>query len=444
MGDSMSVESWRQRCLDNQIKVGVVGLGYVGLPLAVSFAKQGHAVLGFDIDGVKTKQINEGRSYISDVNQSDVEMLTSSKQLEATTSFERLAECDAISVCVPTPLRKTREPDLTYIIEAMSRVVEFLRPGQLIVLESTTYPGTTVEVVAPRIEETGLTIGTDVFLAFSPERIDPGNAVYTVENTPKIIGGMTPNCSEIAALLYAPSVGEVIKVSSPTTAEMVKLLENTFRAVNIGLVNEISLMANKLGLDVWEIIEAAASKPFGFMPFYPGPGLGGHCIPIDPHYLSWKLKTLNYRARFIELAEEVNGAMPDHVVQLVSKALNEDAKALRGSKVLILGVAYKPDITDCRESPSISVIKSLQFSGALVSYQDDYVPHFELEHGQEEGALTSLDLQYDRLSDFDCVVIITHHSYFDGSKILECARRIVDTRNLTGRAGTLSEKVIKL
>jgi UDP-N-acetyl-D-glucosamine dehydrogenase len=444
MGDPMSVESWRQSYRENKIKVGVVGLGYVGLPLAVSFAKQGHEVLGFDIDGVKTNQINEGKSYIPDVEESEVERLVSGKLLEATTAFARLSECDAISVCVPTPLRKTREPDLTYIIEAMTRVVEFLRPGQLIVLESTTYPGTTVEVVAPRIEETGLTIGTDVFLAFSPERIDPGNAVYTVENTPKIIGGMTPNCSEIAALLYATSVGEVIKVSSPTTAEMVKLLENTFRAVNIGLVNEISLMANKLGLDVWEIIEAAASKPFGFMPFYPGPGLGGHCIPIDPHYLSWKLKTLNYRARFIELAEEVNGAMPDHVVQLVSQALNEDAKAVRGSKVLVLGVAYKPDITDCRESPAISVIKSLQSSGAEVTYQDDYVPYFELEHGHGAGALKSVELEYERLADFDCVVIITHHSYFDGLKILECARRVVDTRNLTGRAGTLSEKVIKL
>jgi UDP-N-acetyl-D-glucosamine dehydrogenase len=444
MGESMSVESWRRRCLDNDIKVGVVGLGYVGLPLAVSFGKQGHAVLGFDIDGTKTEQINQGSSYIPDVGADEVKSLVGDRRLEATTDFSRLSECDAISVCVPTPLRKTREPDLTYIIEAMKQVVKYLRPGQLVVLESTTYPGTTVEVVAPRMEETGLVIGTDVFLAFSPERIDPGNAVYTVENTPKIIGGMTANCSEIAGLLYAPSVGEVIKVSSPTTAEMVKLLENTFRAVNIGLVNEISLMAHKLGLDVWEIIEAAASKPFGFMPFYPGPGLGGHCIPIDPHYLSWKLKTLNYRARFIELAEEVNGAMPDHVVQLVSRALNEDAKPLRGSNVLILGVAYKPDITDCRESPAISVIKSLRSSGAVVSYQDDYVPRFELEHGDDAGALESLALDYEQLCEFDCVVIITHHTYFEGTRILECARRIVDTRNLTGRDGALSEKVIKL
>ena len=440
----MSVEGWRKKFAERELKVGVLGLGYVGLPLAVSFGNKGLSVLGFDVDVSKTDAINSGRSYISDVPSAEIEELRRLNRIEATTAFDRLAECDAISVCVPTPLRKTREPDLTYIVEATTQVAKYLRPGQLIVLESTTYPGTTVEVVAPRLEKSGYTIGEEIFLAFSPERIDPGNEVYTVENTPKIIGGMTATCFELAKRLYSLSVGEVIKVSSPTAAEMVKLLENTFRAVNIGLVNEIALIANKLNLDVWEIIEAAASKPFGFMPFYPGPGLGGHCIPIDPHYLSWKLKTLNYRTRFIELAEEINGAMPEQVVRLVSQALNEDAKPLRGSKILILGVAYKPDITDCRESPAIPIIKGLQESGGLINYQDNYVPTLNLEHGVTEPSLRSVPLDYASLSNYDCVVIVTHHKYLDGDAILEAATRIVDTRNLTGRQGTLSDKVLKL
>lgn len=440
----MIVEQWREKFEQRQLKVGVLGLGYVGLPLAVSFGKNKLPVIGFDVNAQKVETINSGESYISDVPSDDVSALRRDGLFEASTDFRRLRECDAISVCVPTPLRKTREPDLTYIVQATSEVARYLRPGQLIVLESTTYPGTTVEVVAPKLEESGYKIGKDIFLAFSPERIDPGNEVYTVENTPKIIGGMTATCFELSKSLYSLSVGSVIKVSSPTAAEMVKLLENTFRAVNIGLVNEIALIANKLNLDVWEIIEAAASKPFGFMPFYPGPGLGGHCIPIDPHYLSWKLKTLNYRTRFIELAEEINGAMPEQVVSLISTALNEDSKPLRGSRILVLGVAYKPDITDCRESPAIPIIKSLLSAGAVISYQDDFVPTLEVEYPGGTEVCHSEALDYAAMSQYDCVVIVTHHKYFDGQSILNAATRIVDTRNLTGRQGTLSDKVLKL
>ena len=440
----MITNQWLEKVEQRDLRVGVIGLGYVGLPLAVSFAKAGLSVIGFDVDTQKVTALNEGRSYIPDVPGDEIAALRESGHLAATTDFAQLQQCDAISVCVPTPLRKTREPDLTYIVKATEAVVENLRRGQLIVLESTTYPGTTVEVVAPRIEENGLRIGEDVFLAFSPERIDPGNETYTVENTPKIIGGMTDSCFRLAEKLYALSVGSVVKVSSPTAAEMVKLLENTFRAVNIGLVNEIALISQKLGLDVWEIIEAAASKPFGFMPFYPGPGLGGHCIPIDPHYLSWKLKTLNYRTRFIELADEVNSAMPDQVVRLVVDALNDDAKALRGSKVLILGVAYKPDITDCRESPALPIFQKLESGGAVVSYQDNFVPEFRLGHSVPSEVRTSEPLSYEGMRGYDCVVIVTHHDYFDGEAIVENCRRLVDTRNLTKAFGTASDKVIKL
>ena len=321
---------------------------------------------------------------------------------------------------------------------------EHLRDGQLVVLESTTYPGTTVEVVAPQLEEGGRRAGVDFHLAFSPERIDPGNTTYQVENTPKIIGGMTPACSEAAGILYGAIVNEVIKVSSPTAAEMVKLLENTFRAVNIGLVNEVAIIADKLNLDVWEIIQAAATKPFGFMPFYPGPGLGGHCIPIDPHYLSWKLRTLNYRTRFIELADDINGQMPEYVISKISFALNEDVKPLRNSRILILGVAYKRDITDWRESPAIPIIRGLIDRGAQVEFQDNYVPEINLGSHGTGPDICSIELGYDGLSDYDCVVIVTDHTYFDAGAILKNARRIVDTRNLTGLLGREDPKVVKL
>ena len=378
-----------QRLRDREARVGVIGLGYVGLPLATAFGDAGYEVLGFEVDDAKIAALNGGESYIPDVPTADVKRLAEGGLLSATSDFARLAECDAISVCVPTPLRKTRDPDLTYIVEATRQIRAHLRSGQVVVLESTTYPGTTIEVVAPELEGDGLKIGEDVHLAFSPERIDPGNQTFHVKNTPKIIGGVTPACTEAAQTLYGAIVDRVIAVSSPTAAEMVKLLENTFRAVNIGLVNEIAIIANKLGLDVWEIIEAAASKPFGYMPFYPGPGLGGHCIPIDPHYLSWKLRTLNYRTRFIELADDINSNMPLQVVDRISEALNLDRKPIRGSRILVLGVAYKPDITDWRESPAVPVIEGLLSRGGDVDYHDDFVPVLEL--GGHGGGGTRLE-----------------------------------------------------
>jgi UDP-N-acetyl-D-glucosamine dehydrogenase len=425
--------------------VGVIGLGYVGLPLATAFGDAGYTVLGFDVDPKKVAALNEGTSYILDVPEAEVKRLVQGGRFTATTDFSKLAACDAISVCVPTPLRKTRDPDISYIVAALEQIVKFLRPEQLIVLESTTYPGTTEEVMKPALEKGGLKVGKDVFLAFSPERIDPGNPTFHVRNTPKIVGGITESCTEAARRLYSAIVDKVITVSSPTAAEMVKLLENTFRAVNIGLVNEVAIIANKLNLDVWEIIGAAASKPFGYMPFYPGPGLGGHCIPIDPHYLSWKLRSLNYRTRFIELADEINSHMPDYVVDKVAFALNEDGKPIKGSKLLVLGVAYKRNITDWRESPAIPVIEGLLARGGQVEYQDDFVPHIALgAHGEGGKELSSVPLRYEALGGYDAVVIVTDHSYFDVAKILASSKRLVDTRNLTGQTGRTDPKVIKL
>ncbi len=426
--------------------VGVIGLGYVGLPLATAFGDAGFPVIGFDVDATKVDALNAGTSYIPDVPAAEVARLVQGGRFTATTDFSRLAECDAISVCVPTPLRKTRDPDISYIVASLEQIVKYLRADQLIVLESTTYPGTTEEVCKPALEKGGLKVGKDVFLAFSPERIDPGNATFHVRNTPKIVGGITPACTEAAKALYGAIVDNVITVSSPTAAEMVKLLENTFRAVNIGLVNEVAIIANKLNLDVWEIIQAAASKPFGYMPFYPGPGLGGHCIPIDPHYLSWKLRTLNYRTRFIELADEINSHMPDYVVDKVAYALNEDGKPIKGSKLLVLGVAYKKNITDWRESPAIPVIEGLLNRGGRVDYQDDYVPHIGLGfHGEPGGKeLTSVKLDYAAMASYDAVVIVTDHSYFEVPAILKHAKRVVDTRNLTGKAASGDAKVSKL
>ena len=426
-------------------RVGVIGLGYVGLPLAAAFADAGFEVVGFEVDAGKIAALNKGESYILDVTGEEVKRLVDAGRLRATGDFAELAGCDAVSVCVPTPLRKTRDPDLTYIVEATARIRHHLRAGQVVVLESTTYPGTTVEVVAPELEKSGLVVGKDIHLAFSPERIDPGNATFHVRNTPKIIGGVTPACTAAARTLYEAIVERVIAVSSPTAAEMVKLLENTFRAVNIGLVNEVAIIADKLKLDVWEIIEAAASKPFGYMPFYPGPGLGGHCIPIDPHYLSWKLRTLNYRTRFIELADDINSHMPDYVVEKVGFALNEDSKPIRGAKLLVLGVAYKRDITDWRESPAAPVIEGLMRRGGEVSYHDDFVPEFRIGgHGDEGAVLRSVPLEYESLGAYDCVVIVTDHTYLDAERILAHAGRIVDTRNLTGRIGREHPKVVKL
>jgi UDP-N-acetyl-D-glucosamine dehydrogenase len=418
-------------------RVGTIGLGYVGLPLSVEFASAGLSVLGFDLSPGKVEAINRGESYIKDVAPDRVAALVSSGRLKATTDLGLLEECDAIVICVPTPLGKTKDPDLTMVVEAAKSIAARLRPGQLVVLESTTYPGTTEELILPLLSEKGLKVGESFFLAFSPERVDPGNARFNTRNTPKIIGGVTPRCTAVARLLYGCAIETVLPVSSTRAAEMVKLLENTFRSVNIGLVNEVALMCARLGVDVWEVIDAAASKPFGFMPFYPGPGLGGHCIPIDPIYLSWKLKELNYRARFIELAGEVNSEMPEYVCSRAAAALNDQEKSVRGSGILVLGVTYKRDIDDVRESPALDVIRLLESRGARVSYHDPYVP--ELVH--DGTALKSADL-LPAVREADLVVIVTDHRVLPYAEIVKNARRILDTRNAT--KGISSDKILKL
>jgi UDP-N-acetyl-D-glucosamine dehydrogenase len=417
-------------------KIGIVGLGYVGLPLAVAFAEAGFEVMGVDLAAEKVALLNQGQSYIPDIETAVVGPLVKAGRLKAYTDYAVLAAADVVSICVPTPLRKTKDPDMTYVIQSTEAVAKVKHAGMLVVLESTTYPGTTEEILAPRLEEGGeLRIGENIFVAFSPERIDPGNQVYTVKNTPKVVGGMTPACQEVAAAYYGAIVDKIVKVSSPTAAEMVKLLENTFRAVNIGLVNEIALMCDKLDINVWEVITAAASKPFGFMPFYPGPGLGGHCIPVDPHYLSWKLKTLNYTARFIELASEINTSMPYYVVSKVTDGLNEDAKAVKNAKIAVLGVAYKKDIDDVRESPALDVIQLLEERGAHVTYHDPHVPSIRLEGGR---TMQSQAYSTDWLAGADCVVIITNHSTYDWAEVAGHSRLVVDTRNalagIKGRA----------
>lgn len=421
-----------------EARVGVVGLGYVGLPLVVALAEAGFKVVGVDLDPQKVNLINRGVSYIEDVSNHILQPLVKSGKVHATTDYGNLDDVDSISICVPTPLRKTKDPDISFIVSATESIARYGIEGKLIILESTTYPGTTEEVVLPRIQAKGLQVGQDFFLAFSPERIDPGRTDYNVHTTPKVIGGMTASCLEVAVALYGTFVEQPVPVSSTAAAEMVKLLENTFRAVNIGLVNEVALMCDKLGLDVWEVVQAAATKPYGFMPFYPGPGLGGHCIPIDPHYLSWKLKTLNYTARFIELASEINSQMPEYVVAKVADALNEQAKPVKGSKILILGVAYKPNVGDVRESPALDIIHLLEQKGAAVSYNDPYIPQLH-----EEGiSSSSVALSDERLQTADCVVIVTNHNSYDWEKILISAPLIVDTRNAIKERGRTS--VIKL
>lgn len=407
--------------------IGIVGLGYVGLPLAVEFAEVGFRVIGLDVQQSKVDELNAGRSYIEDIPSERLAPLVTAGKLTATTSYDDLSETDAISICVPTPLRKTRDPDMSFIIQASQSISEICHAGMLIVLESTTYPGTTEEIILPEIIKNQLTVGEDVFIAFSPERIDPGNKHYTVHNTPKIVGGITPNCTEVAQALYASAIDQIIPVSSPTAAEMVKLLENTFRQVNIGLVNEMALMCDKLGIDVWEVINAAATKPFGFMAFYPGPGLGGHCIPIDPLYLSWKLKTLNYTARFIELANEINTSMPLYVLDKITDALNNQEKAVRGSTVVILGVAYKRDVNDVRESSALDIISLLRQKGADVVYHDPHVPEIRLEN---DSKMNCVPYSTELLNNADCVVIVTDHTLFNWQEITDHSSVIVDTRHV--------------
>jgi UDP-N-acetyl-D-glucosamine dehydrogenase len=422
-------EALRDKLSARTARVGVVGLGYVGLPLAVELARAGFSTTGIDLDRRKVDLINRGESYIQDVPTKDVAEFRSAQRLEATTDPSVVARLDTINICVPTPLRKTKDPDLSYVVSAVEMIADHLHPGMLVILESTTYPGTTEEVVQPILERRGLKAGEDFFLAFSPERVDPGNEKWNTKNVPKVVGGLTSDCSALAKALYEASIDTVIEVGSPRVAEMVKLLENTFRAVNIGLVNELALMCDRLGMSVWEVVDAAATKPFGFMPFYPGPGLGGHCIPIDPFYLSWKVKEVGFEARFIELAGHVNGAMPHHVVEKIADALNSHSKSVRGSSVLILGVSYKRDIDDLRESPALDVMAALHQKGARVSYHDPYLPSLQARDWPGAFDLQSTPMTPETLTAADCAVIVTDHRVLDYDAIVQQARLVVDTRN---------------
>ena len=434
---SAIAERLEQRIRSGQARVGTLGLGYVGLPLSVEFADAGLAVTGFDLSREKVDAVNRGESYVKDVAPERLSRLVGSGRLRASVQFGELADCDALVICVPTPLGKTKDPDLSMVVDATRAIAASLREGQLVVLESTTYPGTTEELILPLLHERGFKVGEQFFLAFSPERVDPGNPRFNTRNTPKIIGGMTPVCTRVAQALYSRAIDTLLPVSSTRTAEMVKLLENTFRSVNIGLVNEVALMCGRLGVDVWEVIDAAASKPFGFMPFYPGPGLGGHCIPIDPFYLSWKAKQNGFEPRFIELAGEVNSAMPEYVVTRIADALNEREKSVRGSRVLVLGVTYKRDIDDVRESPALDVLRILESRGARVGYNDPFVREVQMNG----STLVSEDLM-PAVAAADLVVIVTDHSSYPYREIVEAARQVVDTRNAT--KGIRSGKVLKI
>src|SRR5271157_1550126 len=426
----------QEKIRSRHARVGVVGLGYVGLPLAVEFAKAGFSVTGIDVSEDKTRRVNAGDSYVGDIPSSVLGPLVESGKLRATTDFSAVLELDTINICVPTPLRKTKDPDMSFIVSSCSEIVHHFHAGMLVILESTTYPATTDELVLPMLAKSGLEVGSDFFLCFSPERVDPGNPQYQTANIPKVVGGVTAACTEMGRLFYSQALERVVPVSSTQVAEMVKLLENTFRMINIGLANEIALMCDRMGIDVWEVIDAAATKPFGFMPFYPGPGLGGHCIPIDPFYLSWKTKQAGIEARFIELAGYINGQMPQFVADKVQNALNDLGKPVKGTRIHIMGVAYKKDIDDLRESPALDVMLLLQRRGAVVSYTDPYVPALHLE---------GLDLESqpeESIAAADCVVIVTDHSAFDYRKMVERAALIVDTRNAL--KGVDSQKIVRL
>ena len=417
---------------DRSALIGIVGLGYVGLPLAMEFARAGFRVVGFDVSQAVVDSLTQGRSHVQDVASADVARFAKEGAFTATTDLARLREPDVVSICVPTPLSKTKDPDVSYVLAATNAVKRALRRGQLIVLESTTYPGTTRELMLPALEGTGLKVGEDFFLAFSPERVDPGNPKWNTRNTPKVVGGITDTCRRVALEIYGPAIERLVPVSSTEAAELVKILENTFRSVNIGLVNEMAIVCDKLGVNVWEVIDAAATKPFGFMKFTPGPGVGGHCIPLDPHYLAWKMRTLNYRTRFIELAGEINAAMPEYWVARAVDRLNEQSKAVRGSHTLVLGVAYKKNIDDIRESPALDVIRLLRRHGAIVEYHDPHVPGLK----DDDLELKSVPLTPEVLKGADCVLIVTDHSDVDYGLVARHARVVVDTRNaLAGGRG---------
>ncbi|MFV1978852.1 MAG: nucleotide sugar dehydrogenase [Myxococcota bacterium] len=422
------------------VRVGVIGLGYVGLPLAVGFAKAGVQVVGFDLDAQKVRSVQDGVSHIEDVRSEDLAAARAAGTLRATTDFDELLDCDIINVCVPTPLTKTRDPDVSYIVRAVEDICKSLRQGQLIILGSTTYPGTTHDLYVPMLEAGGLKVGEDFAVAFAPERIDPANTEFAVRDVPKVVGGETPLCTQLATQIFQLVFNEIVQVTSTQSAEMVKLLENTFRAINIGLANEVALMCDRLGLDVWEVIEAAATKPYGFMKFLPGPGLGGHCIPVDPTYLAWKMKSLNFQARFIELATEINAHMPQYVVNKVSEILNDDRIAVNGSKVLVLGVAYKPDVSDIRESPALDVIRLLAERGAEVSFHDPHVGEISVAGRTYKNS----DLTDDALAAADVTVIVTDHADVDYARIVAGSTRIYDTRNATHGVPGARDKVQKL
>ncbi len=427
------------KIIAKKAKIAVIGLGYVGLPLAVEFSKKGFKVCGIDISKDRVNELNKGLSYILDVSSAELEGVVKSGNFRATTNFATLSNMDVIIICVPTPLRKTREPDISYIISATKKISKYFGRGKAVILESTTYPGTTEEVILPLLASDKLKVGRDFFLAFSPERVDPANRSFKTSNIPKVVGGVTPKCTRITKLLYRYIVDKVIGVTSTRTAEMVKLLENTFRSVNIGLVNEITLMSDKLGIDVWEVIDAAKTKPFGFMPFYPGPGLGGHCIPIDPLYLSWKAKMYGFEARFIELASQVNSHMPNYVVEKIASSLNKFKKSIKGSKILLVGVAYKKDVNDLRESPALEIIKILRDNGATVKFYDPYVDNLRL-NGE---SIKSVKLTKEMLKRQDCVAIITNHTDINYKQIVSCSKLIIDTRNAL-KGVSSHHKIVKL
>ncbi len=427
----MSLNTLREKVQNRTLRMGVIGMGYVGLPLAVEFARNGVRVTGIEVIPEKVQRLMAGDSYVLDVSSADLKTFVGKGLITATTDYSVIRELDALSICVPTPLNKTGDPDISFIIAARDEILKYAHPGMLVVLESTTYPGTTEELMVPPFEERGLKVGRDVFIAFSPERVDPGNPVYHTDNTPKVVGGHTPECREIAAEIYGMAIKHVVPVSSTKAAELAKLLENTFRSINIGLVNELAIMCDLLNVDVWEVIHAASTKPFGFMPFYPGPGLGGHCIPIDPIYLSWKLKTLKYRARFIELADDINTQMPEYVINRLARALNDHERSIKGSKILVMGVAYKRDIDDPRESPSLDIIEMLARRGAKVQYHDPFIASVMI--GDHRWHSTPLTQQL--VKDSDAVLIATDHTTIDYAMIVKNAKLVFDTRNATKSLG---------
>ncbi len=440
-----------ERFDNKDLKIGIIGCGYVGLPLALRFAEVGHRVTGFDLDPAKVEKLNAGETYIRHISAEEIRQRRESGRFEATVDFGRLAEMDAILICVPTPLDERRQPDLTYVVDTAKAIAKTLQPGQLVVLESTTYPGTTDELVLPILEENGLRcpisareeVASDFYLAFSPEREDPGNKEYTLRKIPKVVGGINPASSRAAAALYAQGVARVVPVTSTRTAEMVKLLENIFRGVNIALVNELKMLSLRMNVDIWEVIETASTKPFGFMPFWPGPGLGGHCIPIDPFYLSWKAHEYDFATRFIELAGEINIAMPYHVVDAVAGALNDREKSLKGSRVLVLGVSYKKDIDDLRESPSLKIIELLQHRGAVVDYNDPYFPKLHKMRHYDYSHMQSADISPEKLAGYDCVLVATDHSAYDYQSIVNAAPLVIDTRNATKSVTRNRERIVR-